>query len=154
MKTTEYVCKSCGREFGVARTVYDGDRRLQGCPGCNHCGAEIKVEANMNKETLGQYIFLKRELQSEEERLSKLRARGEECVELYELIENNRLRVMAKLLKVQTFIYSIDDSFIRQVFVQRYINGLTWAGIATALGGYYSADYVRIAHDRFLKEKK
>lgn len=153
MQTTKYVCKSCNAEFDKPKTVYDGERKLAGCPECECSGFEEKLRIWMDKAELKQYIFLKREQQKAEDKLMKLKKGSKGYTELYELTENNRLRVTAQLIRIQTFIYSIDNSLIRQIFEFRYINGLSWSGVATAMGGYYSADYLRITHDRFLKKK-
>lgn len=153
MKTTKFICGECNCRFEVPTEVYDSygtsepekfDKRL-GCPFCK--SDRIEKQQALSKDELSQYIYLKRET----ERMSERLLSNKDNVELYELVQNNKLRCMALMLKTQSYIYSIDDSLTRQIFELRYIKGLKWAGVAAELGGYLSEDYVRIVHDRFLK---
>lgn len=59
----------------------------------------------------------------------------------------------AKYKKMDEYISSIGDSYLRQIFSYRYINGLDWAQVAAHIGGG-NADSVRMAHNRFLKKTK
>ena len=151
MKTTMYICTHCNTEFPFPVPVFDAGRCTEGCPKCGYDGYEEIARPKMTKAELKQYIMLKRETERCETKLGAIRERGCRGDELYELVSNNRLRCMALLLKLQTFIYSIDDSLTRQIFELRYVKGMRWQGVAQALGGYYTADCVRIIHDRYLK---
>ena len=161
MKTTKYICTHCKMTFETPADVYarhglsapEKFKRTCGCPNCRYEGIEENKSVYTAKKELRQYIMLCREVEREKDRLAAMKARGEDTSEISELIENNRLRCMALMLKIQQFIYSIDDSLIRQIFELRYIKGLKWAGVASSLGGYYSEDYVRITHDRYLKSR-
>ncbi len=135
-----YRCLHCGNDFDDERD----------CPRCG-CGQIDKVERlRATKKQLRQYLSLKRELERESERLSAMAARGEQDGELYELVENNRMKCSAQLLKTKRFIYSIDDAMLRGIFDLRYIQGLKWDGVAAHMGGYCTGDYARILHDRYL----
>ena len=114
-------------------------------------GFEEKRSVIPCKTELRQYLYLKKEYERDVEKLVRLTEAGKECDDLYELVENNRLRVMAALIRIQSFVYSIDDSLLRQIFEYRYIEGKKWAAVAASLGGYLTEDYVRILHDRYLK---
>lgn len=160
MKTTKYICKNCRKEFENpntahisyqmgAPTVYD---EIAVCPHCNCSGFE-QIEKKPDKSELKQYIHLKKEIDSELLRLSTMKENQKGYTELYEMIENNKLRCMALLIRLQGFIYSIDDSLMRQIFELRYVEGLSWSAVAYKLGAYYTEDYVRIMHDRYLKRK-
>ena len=96
-------------------------------------------------------MHLVREIDSLTERLSKLEEGSALYDELFEIIENGKLRATALLLKTEKFIFSIDDSLMRQVFRLRYVKGLTWEQVSAQLGGYANADCLRIMHDRYLK---
>lgn len=100
------------------------------------------------KKELRQYILLKREIEKTELRLGE-----EDNSDMREMLENNKLRCTALLMKTQQFIFSIEDSGMRQIFEARYIKGLDWAGVAVYMGGYYSKDYLRITHDRYLQKR-
>lgn len=159
MKQTEYICTHCRKRFKNPAVIYESHgitapqkyKRTLGCPVCGYEGIEEVRTIRATKHQLRQYLMLNREIERESTKLMSMKAKGEDGAELFEMIENNKLRCMAQLLKTQQFIYSIDDSLIRQIFELRYIKGLKWSGVASALGGYYSEDYVRITHDRYLK---
>lgn len=161
MKTTEFVCNACKSVFCLPITIYDSKgtsepkmyEKSTGCPSCRFDGYDKKELISLNKKELSQYIQLTREIERENNKLISMKESGKNTSELYELIENNKLRQMTLLIKTQQFIYSIDDSLTRQIFELRYIKGLKWAAVATETGGYYSADYVRIIHDRYLKSR-
>ena len=154
MKTTEYVCAACGKEFENSIILKTDVGEYTGCPHCGCWDYNEKREPDVSKKLLKQYVHLVRETNQMETQLSELRAKGESDCGLYEMYENNRLRCMALTMKIQSFIFNIDDSLLRQIFDARYIKGMTWAAIATRLGGYYTTDYIRILHDRFLNSRK
>ena len=47
-------------------------------------------------------------------------------------------------------IEGVEDGQIRLILSLRYVNGLGWRQIADSIGNEYTADSVRMAHDRFL----
>lgn len=47
------------------------------------------------------------------------------------------------------YIYSLDNSDLRQILMYRYVNGLIWEDIGKKLG--YAPVTVRLKHDKFLK---
>lgn len=49
------------------------------------------------------------------------------------------------------YIENIDDSLVRQIITLRYVNGLSWAGVAAHIGGGNTPDSVRKVAERFLK---
>lgn len=160
MKNTEYICTHCQKRFKNPAVIYNryeaeapaAHKKTYGCPVCGYEGIEEVRSVYATKKELKQYLMLRRETERACARLEAMQARGEDTQEIFELVENNKLRCMALMLKTQQFIYSIDDSLMRQIFELRYIDGLQWAGVASKLGGYYSPDYVRLTHDRYLKE--
>ena len=147
METTHYICAACGRKFERWITVTCECGVFPACPHCGCWDFEESKRTVMYRDELSQYVHLKRELSKMEERLSKKK----DDPELYERYSNNKLRCMALKMKTESFIFDIDDSFIRQIFEARYIKGLPWAGVAADMGGYNSADTLRITHDRYLK---
>lgn len=151
MKTTKYVCAACGKEFEECITLRTDVGEYSGCPHCGCWDFKKEREVILSKKQLKQYIHLVRETAQMEAELSELEKKGEKNCELYEMYQNNRMRCMALTMKIHTFIFNIDDSLMRQIFEARYIRGMSWAAIAMRVGGYYSGDYLRILHDRFLK---
>lgn len=161
MKTTEFVCKNCREVFqtpAAASLCFEIEKptaykQIPVCPLCHSTAFEQK-EPPVTKEELSQYRHLKRELEQEKQKLARKSEQDPEYAEYYELVENNKMRCMALLIKLQSFIYSIDDSFLRQIFELRYVQGKSWQGISAELGGYNSPDYLRILHDRYLQKLK
>ena len=54
--------------------------------------------------------------------------------------------------EILEYICSIDDSLMRQIMTHRHIELKSWLQVANAIGGNNTADSVRMAHDRYLKE--
>lgn len=50
------------------------------------------------------------------------------------------------------FIYNIEDSEIRQIFIHKYIDGLYWHQIASKMN--YGTSTIRLKHDNFVKSLK
>ena len=53
--------------------------------------------------------------------------------------------------KINDFINSIDDSNIRLIISLRFVNGLSWQQVAMHIGGGNTADGVRKACERYIK---
>lgn len=51
--------------------------------------------------------------------------------------------------KLMNYIYSIDDSRLRQILIYRYIHGLSWKAIGEKMN--YGTSTVRMIHDSFIK---
>lgn len=50
------------------------------------------------------------------------------------------------------FIYKIENSEIRQIFIYRYIDGLMWKEIAGKMN--YGTSTIRLKHDNFIRNLK
>lgn len=79
----------------------------------------------------------------------------------YSSYENNirkiRNRLNKKLIelaeekdKLTEFIYSVEDSELRQILMYRYMNGLTWREIGEKMN--YGTSTIRLKHDSFIKK--
>ena len=53
-------------------------------------------------------------------------------------------------ISITEYIMSIDDSLIRQIIKLRCIDLKTWTKIAIAVGGYNTADSVRMIYNRYI----
>lgn len=155
MKTTQYNCAACGKDFERSITVTCEYGEFQACPHCGCWDFSENKKTVMYRDELKQYIHLVRELNKMENERERHPKKMQD-IGFAERYENNKLRCMALRMKTESFIFDIDDSFIRQIFEARYMKGLSWAGVAVAMGGFYSIDCLRVAHDRYLKslEKK
>lgn len=152
MQTTKFKCAACGKDFERSIRIECDLGVFQGCPHCGCWDFDKVTRDVMDKSELSQYLILARETARMGEKLGMLEAGGKQDTELYELYHNNRLRCMSQRMRIESFIFGIDDSFMRQILQYRYIDGLSWNAVAVRMGGYYSADYLRIAHDRFLRK--
>lgn len=54
--------------------------------------------------------------------------------------------------RLNRYIASIPDSFMRQIISLRFVNGLTWRQVAQNIGGDNTEDGVRKAVNRFLSK--
>ncbi|MGE4541831.1 MAG: hypothetical protein AB7D35_11270 [Bacteroidales bacterium] len=54
--------------------------------------------------------------------------------------------------RIMTYIITIDDSFIRQIMLNRHVELMSWCQVANEIGGGNTADSVRMAHQRFFEK--
>ena len=111
----------------------------------------------MTKRELTQYYYLTIEIENERRRLAELElsaAPERELDETREIIKS-KLR-SAELMKQRTTreIYGIADIFLRQIFLMRHVDLMSWAAIAVRMGGDNTPDGVRMAHDRYIKSRQ
>lgn len=128
----------------------------------------------MDAETLKEYRYLKREIKSLQKRIEHLnstltdrvRASNSEFPyqEIYiqiegedprksslELILQKRLDAcIDKVIEIECFISSIEDSRTRMIFQRRYVDGWSWAKISRSLGSM-DESYARKIHERYIK---
>ena len=111
----------------------------------------------MKKKFLN-YRHLKREFQTLEERCMTLRRKLKyekndiaraEYQALRDILELRRERVLREECEIERMIADIPDSLTRLVFTLRYIEGLSWQGVAFRTGS--TADGLRVMHDRYIK---
>lgn len=131
----------------------------------------------MTKKELSQLYWINREIQKEKERLAELEAAATntaakisglphvsgisdktaiaaQIADCKAIIEAKINLSVVEYNKLNRYIASIDDSYIRQILRQRYILGYSWTKVAYQIGGGNTADSVRMAHNRFLSSEK
>lgn len=59
---------------------------------------------------------------------------------------------LRKSKEVNSFIDSITDTYIKQLFCMRYLSGYTWDKISVLMGGVASSDCYRHAVNRYLSK--
>lgn len=127
----------------------------------------------MTKKELSQLYWLNREIEKEKERLAELEAAATntsakisglphvsgisdktaiaaQIADCKAIIEAKINLSVVEYNKLNRYIASVDDSYIRQILRMRYIFGLSWTQVAHQIGGGNTADGVRMAHNRFL----
>lgn len=132
----------------------------------------------MTKKELSQVYYLDKEIKRDKERLKELQAKaykitqdmggmpssrkksdkvGQYAVEIAEqksLIQEKIRKCIYLQNRILRYINSIDDSLIRQILTERYIELKSWRQIAFIVGGGNTEESVRKIHDRFIKRQK
>ena len=130
----------------------------------------------MTRRELSQLYYLRREINSDRERLAKLEAAATstspsssgmpggkgnvtdrtsiavEIAELKSLIYEKICREEKELLRLMNYISGIEDSLTRQILTARFINNLSWTAVAIRVGGGNTATTVRQRCNRFLRQ--
>lgn len=128
----------------------------------------------MTKKELSQLYYLRREIAQEQRRLKELEKATETGsgkitglplmrgmtapAELVAQIADSRAVISAKLKlagveynRLCRYITGVDDSLMRQILTQRFVEGKSWRQVARAIGGGNTEDSVRQAFHRYMK---
>lgn len=133
----------------------------------------------MTLKELSQLYYLRKEIEMDKQRLEALRAKAQspasassdgmphtsntvskveryaaELVELEAIIAAKREQCIYERARLEKYIADIPDSYIRQIFTYRFINGLSWVTVSIRLGGKNTADGVKKACYRYLNTDK
>lgn len=127
----------------------------------------------MERETLAQYRDLKREIKHLERRIRRLKTTVTDSVrasnaefpyqEIHiqiegedprksslELILQKRLDACVdKVIEIERFISSIEESRTRMIFQRRYVDGWSWAKISRSMGSM-DESYARKTAERYI----
>lgn len=129
----------------------------------------------MTRRELSQLYYLRREINSDRERLAKLEAaatsaspsnvggRGSgtptdrtslavEIASLKSLIYDKICREEKELLRLMNYISGVEDSLTRQILTARFVDNLSWTAVAIRVGGGNTATTVRQRCNRFLRQ--
>ena len=79
---------------------------------------------------------------------------AEQREKIRELISMKLAEISVAEREILEYIFSINDSQIRRIMRLRHIELKSWLQVANTIGGNNTADSVRMAHDRFLKEQE
>ena len=77
---------------------------------------------------------------------------AEQREKIRELISMKLAEISVAEREILEYIFSINDSQIRRIMRLRHIELKSWLQVANIIGGNNTADSVRMAHDRYLKE--
>lgn len=72
--------------------------------------------------------------------------------DLRQQLEAKIERCVREQQKLETYIESIPDSFIRQIFTCRFVQGMSWRQVAFHVGGHNSVGSVKMLVKRFLEK--
>lgn len=161
---------------GVKRVyiIYPFDRHPILTP---HPGIDRREENAMTIKELSQLYHLRREVEMDRQRLAALEERAlpgaqrlsglpgsgnvqdklatyaVEIADLRAVIEQKLKRCLAEQQRLEAYIAGIEDSFLRQIFTCRFVEGMSWRQVADKVGGKNTADGVRKLSKRFLLKK-
>ena len=68
-------------------------------------------------------------------------------------IEGLEKEVSESAAEIQSWLSTIDDDFIRTLFIFRFLCGMTWQDVASSVGGGNTESGVKMACYRYLFEK-
>lgn len=77
---------------------------------------------------------------------------AEQREKIRELISMKLAEISVAEREIFEYIFSINDSQMRRIMRLRHIELKSWLQVANIIGGNNTADSVRMAHDRYLKE--
>lgn len=130
----------------------------------------------MTKKELSQIYYLDRELKQWQELLIKEQNESEiqpqritgmpfgggmsdrtaskviNISNMEQIISGIMANIQIQRERIMTYIITIEDSFTRQILLNRHINLMSWCQVAESIGGNNTADSVRMAHKRFIEE--
>lgn len=129
----------------------------------------------MTLKELSQLYYLNREIEKDWERLEVLRLRASgpsgpnltgmpsggnfdnrleryiaEIVDLEAIISAKITQCLHERNRLERYIADIPDSYLRQIFTLRFVNGLSWVQLAFSIGGDCTADGARMACNRYI----
>lgn len=133
----------------------------------------------MTLKELSQLYYLNKEIERDKKRLEELRAKScslsspaitgmpgggsisgssidryiAEIVDLEAIISAKITQCLHERNRLERYIADISDSLTRQIFTQRFINGQTWLQVAHSVGGYNTADSVRMTCTRYINKE-
>lgn len=112
----------------------------------------------MTNEDLNQLYWLNKEIDMDARRLKVLeqdlkRTHWPDLTrDIWEIIEAKRRRCVAQRDAMERYISSIQDSYIQQIFILRYVEGLPWLKVSLRLGGVNTPENLRTIARRYLKK--
>jgi len=130
----------------------------------------------MTNKELSQIYYLKKEMKLIDERLEELQTKAtritsnisaqptgsgdfagasfennvDKRIELEKRLAELKQRINTETLRIQDYIYNIDESLMRMIITLRCINCYSWVKVAMTIGGSNTADSVRKIYIRYI----
>ena len=103
----------------------------------------------MMLDALYQLFYLRREAEAERRRLQELED-GPATAEIRAIMEDRLRRVEEQRDRLAAYIDTIEDDFIRTLFVLKFEKLLTWQQIALSMGGRNNPGNLRVTAQRYV----
>ena len=133
----------------------------------------------MTLKELSQLYYLNREIEADQQRLeelsdligpstaeysdmprgpftptSKVERLAAEIIDLKAIIAARQIQCIHERARLERWISSIPDSLTRQIFLLRFVSGLSWLQVAMSIGGGNTEASVKMTCYRYLKADK
>ena len=72
--------------------------------------------------------------------------------EMEQRAAENALHLVQIKERIENYLLSIPDAELRQAFALRYLKGMTWQEVASALGSYATAENIKKRVQRYMKK--
>lgn len=133
----------------------------------------------MTLKELSQLYYLNREIESDRRRLEELEAKlaspsspnlsgmprstaygnkiessVADIMDLKAIIAAKQQQCIYERSRLMRYITEINDSLTREIFIFRFVNGLSWRQVAASVGGNNTADSCRMTCKRYIESCK
>ncbi len=133
----------------------------------------------MTLKELSQLYYLNREIENDRRRLEELEGKltspsspnlsgmprsttygnktesyVADIMDLKAIIAAKKQQCIYERGRLMRYITEIDDSLTREIFIFRFVNGLSWRQVAASVGGNNTADSCRMTCKRYLEACK
>lgn len=133
----------------------------------------------MTLKELSQLYHLNREIENDRRRLEELEAKlvspsspnlsgmprsttygnkiesfVADITDLKAIIAAKQQQCIYERSRLMRYVTEIDDSLTREIFIFRFVNGLSWRQVAASVGGNNTADSCRMTCKRYLEACK
>lgn len=131
----------------------------------------------MTLKELSQLYYLNREIENDCRRLEELEAKLSspsspnlsgmprstaygnkiessvaDIIDLRAIIAAKQQQCIYERSRLMRYITEIDDSLTREIFIFRFVNGLSWRQVAASVGGNNTAENVRQICSRYIRD--
>lgn len=76
-----------------------------------------------------------------------------DIIELKAIIDAQQKQCLYECNRIEQYIANIKDSFTRQIFIFRFVNGLSWRQVAVSTGGGNTEDSVKKICYRYINNE-
>lgn len=108
---------------------------------------ELDVVGDSTSGSSAEFPYIKHKINIEGYDLKSYKSK---VAKMNKKIANKMNELLEEKDRLLEFIYSIENSELRQIFIYKYIDGLTWKEIGNKMN--YGTSTIRLKHDSFIKK--